>query len=58
MKTDLFLTVVINPQLSGIRVSLQDEYTYKIESESKLWAGFSLQTPGSAFEPATHLQIP
>jgi len=34
---------VTNPELSGGRVPLQDEYCHKTESENKWWAGFSLQ---------------
>ena len=49
--------VVINPEMSGGCIPLQDKYCHKTESESTWWTGFSLQTLGRALQPAVYLQM-
>jgi len=56
-KADLAVRVVTNPELSAGAVPLQDKYCHKTESESKLWAGFSLQTSGSVLQPANAVVV-
>ena len=54
LKTELSVTIIINPELSGGRVPLQDKYCHKTERESKWWASFSLQSSARALRPAVY----